>query len=109
MESAIEKLKDGKLIYLTPKEKEWLIEQVEKVKRIEEETDQIILEKTDKINKLHEELEDQTKWADLYHKELLTYKKLSDERGKTILELKRKIETYKKSPKEFTRNYYIGV
>jgi hypothetical protein len=34
MESAIEKLKDGKVIYLTPKEKEWLIKQVEKVEEL---------------------------------------------------------------------------
>jgi hypothetical protein len=37
MESAIKKLKDGKVIYLTPKEKEWLIEQAEKVEHLEKE------------------------------------------------------------------------
>lgn len=35
MESTIKKLKDGKVIYLTPKEKEWLIEQVEKVEKLQ--------------------------------------------------------------------------
>jgi hypothetical protein len=35
----------------------WLMAQAEKVERIEEETDKIILEKTDKINELREEIE----------------------------------------------------
>jgi hypothetical protein len=35
MESAIKKLRDGLVIYLTPKEKKWLIEQAEKVEQLE--------------------------------------------------------------------------
>lgn len=54
MESAIKKLKDGMVIYLTPKEKEWLIEQAEKVEQLEKNLVKVLEESSNRLEKIIE-------------------------------------------------------
>ena len=54
MESAIKKLKVGMVIYLTPKEKEWLIEQAEKVEQLEKNLVKVLEESSNRLEKIIE-------------------------------------------------------